>query len=203
MATGVRVAITLACTECKRRNYQTEKSKRNSPDRVEFRSTAAGAAPHAAPGDALAMARQTRSRAPRPPRGARPQSQEAPRARSRAAPGARRPSSPPPTQDGAAARRARGRRPASVSFIGESWAELKKVEWPSQQQLIQGTVVVLIACVVVGVYLFLADEVFRRLRPARPPRRSKDAHVPLVRHQHLLRATRTRSRPTSSTGSTR
>jgi large subunit ribosomal protein L33 len=36
MATGVRVAITLACTECRRRNYQTQKSKRNSPDRVEF-----------------------------------------------------------------------------------------------------------------------------------------------------------------------
>jgi large subunit ribosomal protein L33 len=35
--TGVRVAITLACTECKRRNYQTNKSKRNTPDRVEFK----------------------------------------------------------------------------------------------------------------------------------------------------------------------
>ena len=34
--TGVRVAITLACTECKRRNYQTVKSKRNTPDRVEL-----------------------------------------------------------------------------------------------------------------------------------------------------------------------
>jgi len=34
--TGVRVAITLACNECKRRNYQTSKSKRNTPDRVEF-----------------------------------------------------------------------------------------------------------------------------------------------------------------------
>jgi large subunit ribosomal protein L33 len=33
---GVRVPITLACTECKRRNYQTLKSKRNTPDRVEF-----------------------------------------------------------------------------------------------------------------------------------------------------------------------
>ena len=30
-------------------------------------------------------------------------------------------------------------------FISESWAELKKVDWPGQQQLIQGTVVVLIA----------------------------------------------------------
>ena len=37
MAAGVRVAITLACTECKRRNYQTNKSKRNTPDRVEFK----------------------------------------------------------------------------------------------------------------------------------------------------------------------
>jgi large subunit ribosomal protein L33 len=37
MATGVRVGITLACTECKRRNYETNKSKRNTPDRVELR----------------------------------------------------------------------------------------------------------------------------------------------------------------------
>ena len=35
MATGVRVAITLACTECRRRNYPTQKSKRNTPARVE------------------------------------------------------------------------------------------------------------------------------------------------------------------------
>jgi preprotein translocase subunit SecE len=48
-------------------------------------------------------------------------------------------------------------------FVSESWAELKKVDWPGQQQLIQGTAVVLIACFVTGVYLFAADEVFRRL----------------------------------------
>jgi preprotein translocase subunit SecE len=47
-------------------------------------------------------------------------------------------------------------------FVGESWAELKKVDWPGRQQLIQGTAVVLIACLVTGVYLFLADELFRR-----------------------------------------
>ena len=35
MARGdVRIAITLACEECKRRNYQTNKSKRNTPDRI-------------------------------------------------------------------------------------------------------------------------------------------------------------------------
>ena len=38
MARGdVRIAVTLACEECKRRNYQTNKSKRNNPDRIEVR----------------------------------------------------------------------------------------------------------------------------------------------------------------------
>jgi preprotein translocase subunit SecE len=48
-------------------------------------------------------------------------------------------------------------------FVGESWAELKKVEWPGQPQLIQGTTVVLIACVIVGLYLWLSDLAFKRL----------------------------------------
>ena len=47
-------------------------------------------------------------------------------------------------------------------FIRESWAELKKVDWPGQHQLVQGTAVVIIACLITGVYLFLADELFRR-----------------------------------------
>jgi preprotein translocase subunit SecE len=47
-------------------------------------------------------------------------------------------------------------------FIGESWGELKKVEWPNQSQVIQATAVVLIACAIVGVYLWGADLVFKR-----------------------------------------
>jgi preprotein translocase SecE subunit len=57
------------------------------------------------------------------------------------------------------------RRPSGTRlgrFVGESWGELKKVDWPGQQQLIQGTAVVLIACFVTGLYLFAADELFRR-----------------------------------------
>ena len=34
---GVREKITLACTKCKRRNYESMKSKRNTPDRVELK----------------------------------------------------------------------------------------------------------------------------------------------------------------------
>jgi large subunit ribosomal protein L33 len=38
MARGdVRIAVTLACEDCKRRNYQTNKSKRNDPDRIGLR----------------------------------------------------------------------------------------------------------------------------------------------------------------------
>jgi preprotein translocase subunit SecE len=47
-------------------------------------------------------------------------------------------------------------------FIGESWGELRKVEWPGQKQVIQGTVVVLIACAIVGGYLWGADLVLKR-----------------------------------------
>jgi preprotein translocase SecE subunit len=49
------------------------------------------------------------------------------------------------------------------NFIVESWAELKKVEWPGQNQVIQGTVVVLIACIVVGAYLYLNDVVWKHV----------------------------------------
>ena len=32
----MRNAITLACTDCKQRNYQTNKNKKNNPDRIEM-----------------------------------------------------------------------------------------------------------------------------------------------------------------------
>jgi preprotein translocase SecE subunit len=51
------------------------------------------------------------------------------------------------------------------NFVSEAWAELKKVEWPGQAQVIQGTVVVLVACIVVGVYLYLNDEVWKHVVP--------------------------------------
>ena len=50
-----------------------------------------------------------------------------------------------------------------LGFIRESWAELKKVEWPGQSQLIQGTAVVLIACTIVGLYLYVNDAVWKRV----------------------------------------
>ena len=33
----MRVKVTLACTECKQRNYDTKKNKKNDPDRLEMK----------------------------------------------------------------------------------------------------------------------------------------------------------------------
>jgi preprotein translocase SecE subunit len=50
-----------------------------------------------------------------------------------------------------------------VRFVRESWAELRKVEWPGQHQVITGTMVVLIACIIVGAYLYLNDVVWKHV----------------------------------------
>jgi preprotein translocase subunit SecE len=51
----------------------------------------------------------------------------------------------------------RERRGGFRTFVGESAAELKKVEWPGRRQLFSATVVVIIAVAVVGAYLWVAD----------------------------------------------
>lgn len=36
MANDKRIKVTLACQECKQRNYNTKKNKANDPDRLEM-----------------------------------------------------------------------------------------------------------------------------------------------------------------------
>jgi preprotein translocase SecE subunit len=48
-------------------------------------------------------------------------------------------------------------------FIVESWGELKKVDWPTQHQLLTGTAVVIIACMIVGTYLWANDLVWKHV----------------------------------------
>ncbi len=64
---------------------------------------------------------------------------------------------PPKTQTGRAAPPQRGR------FVKESVAELRKVEWPGRPQIIQGTAVVLLACAIVGLYLWVNDLIWQRV----------------------------------------
>jgi preprotein translocase subunit SecE len=55
-----------------------------------------------------------------------------------------------------------GRNPINnlFRFVREAVAELKKVEWPGQNQVIQGTVVVIVACIIVGTYLYINDQIW-------------------------------------------
>jgi preprotein translocase subunit SecE len=106
------------------------------------------------------MARQTRSQ-----RRARRQAQAQSAAqsggvaqRARARQQQVRPSQQPAKSQAGAQRRERA---GLRTFVGESWGELKKVDWPGQPQVIQATVVVLIACLVVGAYLYAADQVWK------------------------------------------
>jgi preprotein translocase SecE subunit len=60
-----------------------------------------------------------------------------------------------------AERQAEGRRGfPGLRFIQEAIAELKKVEWPTQQQVVSGTAVVIVACLLAGVYLYANDRVW-------------------------------------------
>jgi preprotein translocase subunit SecE len=48
------------------------------------------------------------------------------------------------------------------AFVGECWAELRKVDWPGRQQLVSATIVVIIAVAITGAFLFVADWVSQR-----------------------------------------
>ena len=50
----MRTLVTLACTECKRRNYTTKKNKQNNPDRIELKKYCKWCnAPHGAQRDPI------------------------------------------------------------------------------------------------------------------------------------------------------
>ena len=53
-------------------------------------------------------------------------------------------------------------RPAGgiVRFAQESWSELRKVTWPTQEQVIRLTVLVILISVLISAYIFLFDNVF-------------------------------------------
>jgi preprotein translocase subunit SecE len=66
-----------------------------------------------------------------------------------------------PAPSGSPARR-RSAEPAAkkggpMQFVRECWAELQRVEWPDRRQLWTATGVVIIVCIVIGVYLAVID----------------------------------------------
>ena len=53
-------------------------------------------------------------------------------------------------------------RPAGgiVRFAQESWSELRKVTWPTQDQVIRLTLLVILISALISVYIFLFDNIF-------------------------------------------
>ncbi len=48
-------------------------------------------------------------------------------------------------------------------YLVESWAELKKVAWPTRETVIRLTVLVVAVSVLVGLYIFVLDRIFNTL----------------------------------------
>jgi len=48
-------------------------------------------------------------------------------------------------------------------YLDESWAELKKVAWPTRQTVIRLTVLVIAVSIVVGIYIYVLDRIFNTL----------------------------------------
>ncbi len=47
-----------------------------------------------------------------------------------------------------------------VNFLKETWAELKRVTWPSKTEVVNTTIVVVAATIFFGFYLFFMDVIF-------------------------------------------
>ena len=48
-------------------------------------------------------------------------------------------------------------------YLSESWAELKKVAWPTRETVIRLTLLVVAVSVVIGVYIYVLDRIFNTL----------------------------------------
>ncbi|HRG45135.1 MAG: preprotein translocase subunit SecE [Leptospiraceae bacterium] len=51
----------------------------------------------------------------------------------------------------------------AITFLQECRAELQKVQWPSREEVINSTMVVLGTVVVFSMFLFVSDSLFVRL----------------------------------------
>jgi len=50
-----------------------------------------------------------------------------------------------------------------IDFLKESREELKKVVWPGKEEILNSTLVVLGAVVIISIFLFLVDHLFELL----------------------------------------
>lgn len=56
-----------------------------------------------------------------------------------------------------------GQKTGARRFVRESWGELRKVQWPTRQQVASGTLVVGVVTAVFAAYISLVDQIAVRL----------------------------------------
>ena len=54
-------------------------------------------------------------------------------------------------------------------YMTESWAELKKVAWPTRETVTRLTLLVIAVSVVVGIYIYVLDRIFNTMLDALLP----------------------------------
>lgn len=55
-----------------------------------------------------------------------------------------------------------GQRVGARRFVRESWGELRKVQWPTRQQVAQGTLVVGVVTAAIAAYISAVDQIAAR-----------------------------------------
>jgi preprotein translocase subunit SecE len=48
-------------------------------------------------------------------------------------------------------------------YLAESWAELKKVAWPTRETVIRLTLIVIAVSIAVGAYIYVLDSIFNTM----------------------------------------
>lgn len=56
-----------------------------------------------------------------------------------------------------------GQRTGARRFLREAWAEMRKVQWPTRQQVAQGTLVVGVVTASFAIYISVVDQIAVRL----------------------------------------
>ena len=125
----MRVKITLACTECKQRNYNTMKNKKNDPDRLaneidEIKNVGKDT-PVASDVKDSADSKKSKDKD-----------------KSKKAASAKKP------------------KKGIVKYFKDCKAEFKKVVWPTPKSTTNNTIVVVVVCLVAGLFIFGIDSLF-------------------------------------------
>ena len=56
-----------------------------------------------------------------------------------------------------------GQKTGARKFVRESWAELRKVQWPTRQQVASGTLVVGVVTAILAAYISAVDQIAVRI----------------------------------------